>query len=412
MTDAPGPNSRRRFWKAVSGLGFTQIVAWGCVYYPVSVTGPHIARDLGLSPGAVYGAYCALLLSSAAVAPAVGRAIDLRGGRTILMAGCLVAALGLFATAGASGLALYVACSVFLGLAAAMTLYDAAFPAVVEATHPHGRRAITLVTFAGGFASTICWPVTAFLVDRAGWRTTYVIYAVVMVLVCLPVNWIALGPSGPATPRTSDSALSVEADDGPILTGRLRDRTLLLFALTVSANQIVAAGFLIHIIDFSQRLGVAAGEAIALGMLFGPAQVLGRIGEMAFGKRFSPVMTGRVAAACLPLGLACVLPGYSNIAVAILFVLALGLSNGLMTIARGTVALALFGRAGFGTTMGRLTVPSLVARAAGPFLFALLIDSLGTRVTVAIGLTVAVLACLGMEMVARIERQIRQASES
>lgn len=396
----------------MAGLGFTQIVAWGCVYYPVSVTGPFVARDLGLSQGAIYGAYSALLLASAMVAPAVGRAIDRRGGRPVLAAGCVVAALALLATAGANGMVAYTACSLLLGIAAAMTLYDAAFPAVVEATHPHGRRAITLVTFAGGFASTVSWPVTAFLVDHAGWRMTYAVYAGVMVLICMPVNWLALEPPPRQDAHDEGQPPPVPIETGPALSGRARDRALLLLAFTVAANQIVAAGFLIHIIDFSQKLGIGVTAAIGLGMLFGPAQVLGRVGEMAFGRRFSAITTGRVAAAFLPVSLLCVLPGHASIPVAIVFVLALGLSNGLMTIARGTVALALFGPVGYGATMGRLTVPTLVARAAGPFLFAVAVELLGVRATVLAGLALALLGCVGMEMVASIERKIWQAPDA
>lgn len=411
MNEAPDPSGHRRFWKAVCGLGLSQILAWGCIYYPVSVTGPHIAHDLGLSQGAVYGAYSVLLLASAVVARAIGRAIDVRGGRPILVAGCVVAAAALLATAGATGVVSYLACNLLLGVAAAMTLYDAAFPAAVEAAHPQGRRAIALVTFAGGFASTVCWPVTAFLVAHGGWRMTYVIYAFVMVLICLPVNWLALERRRTGDTRTSDMAPAPVLADAPILTGRMRARALLLLGSTVAINQVVVSGFVIHVIDFSQAIGIGTTEAIGLGMLFGPAQVLGRVGEMAFGKRFSAVMTGRIATACLPLSLLCVLPGHTTLPLAILFVLALGLSNGLMTIARGTVALALFGPAGYGATMGKLTVPTLVARAAGPFVFTLAIDALGVRATIVIGLALGLLACLGMEMVASTEREIRQAPE-
>lgn len=398
------------FRRAVGGLGLSQIVAWGCVYYPVSVTGPSIARDLGLSPGAVYGAYSVLLVASALVAPFVGRAIDRWGGRPVLVAGCALAAAGLLATAGAHGQIAYLACSVLLGIAAAATLYDAAFPALVEATHPHGRRAITLVTFAGGFASTIFWPITAALADSVGWRQTYLCYAAVMLFVCLPVNWFALGPHRRSIATGAVPPPLPHTDDPPVyLTGDRRRRALVVLAMTIAANQLVAAGFLIHIIDLAQRLGVGTREAIALGMLFGPAQVLGRVGEMVFGARFSAVATGRVAALFLPLGLLFVLPGRASFPALVAFVLALGLSNGLMTIARGTVTLALFGPAGYGATIGALTVPSLFARAAGPLLFALSVETFGVRTTVLSGLAVATLACLGMEVVAGTDREIRQA---
>ena len=401
------------FWRAVAGLGFTQIIAWGCVYYPISVTGPEIARDLGLSLGTVFGLYSALLLSSACVAPAVGRLIDRSGGRPVLAAGCLVATLALALTAGANGVYTYAGASLLLGIAAAMTLYDAAFPALVEATGARGRRAITLVTFAGGFASTIFWPITAVLVAYAGWRATYVVYALVMLCVCLPANWLALPHPRPAAVDDAPTLAPVATDTGgPYLQGTLRARVLWLFAMTCAANQIVAAAFLIHIIDFSERLGIGAREAIGLGMLFGPAQVLGRIGEMLAGARFSAVATGRVATAFLPLGLLFVLPQSTTLPAAIVFVLALGLSNGLMTIARGTVALALFGPVGYGGTIGRITVPTLLARAAGPFLFAVLLENLGVRGTVLIGLAISACACIGMEFVASIERRVKQGATS
>ena len=398
------------FWRAVGGLGFTQIIAWGCVYYPISITGPQIARDLGLSSGTVFGLYSALLLASACVAPAVGRIIDRRGGRPVLAVGCVVSALALTLTAAANSIYTYAGASLLLGVAAAMTLYDAAFPAIVEATGARGRRAITLVTFAGGFASTIFWPITAALVDYGGWRVTYVVYALVMLCVCLPANWLALARPHPAAIDNGAPLMPAPANvDGPYLQGIARTRTLRLFSATVAANQIVAAAFLIHIIDFSERLGIGTRTAIGLGMLFGPAQVLGRVGEMLAGARFSAVATGRVATAFLPLGLLFVLPGETTLPAAIVFVLALGLSNGLMTIARGTVALALFGPVGYGATLGRITVPTLLARAVGPFLFALSLDALGVRATVLIGLAISGCACVGMEFIASIDRQIRQA---
>ena len=398
------------FWRAVGGLGFTQIIAWGCVYYPISITGPRIACDLGLSSGTVFGLYSALLLASACVAPTVGRIIDRHGGRPVLAVGCVVSALALTLTAAADGIYTYAGASLLLGVAAAMTLYDAAFPAIVEATGARGRRAITLVTFAGGFASTIFWPITAALVDYGGWRATYFAYALVMLCVCLPANWLALSKPRPAAVDNDAPLMPTPTDvSGPYLHGIARTRTLRFFAATVAANQIVAAAFLIHIIDFSERLGIGTRTAIGLGMLFGPAQVLGRVGEMLAGARFSAIATGRVATAFLPLGLLFVLPGETTLPAAIVFVLALGLSNGLMTIARGTIALALFGPVGYGATLGRITVPTLLARAAGPFLFALSTDALGVHATILIGLAISACACSGMEIVASIDRKIRQA---
>jgi predicted MFS family arabinose efflux permease len=403
-------NDRARFWRPVVGLGITQIVAWGCVYYPVSVTGPMIAADLGMTLEGVYAAYSALLVASAIVAPRIGRAIDERGGRTILSTGSFVAAVGLVATAAASSPLAYALCSLLLGVAAAMNLYDAAFPALVEATGREGRQAITIVTFAGGFASTLSWPVTAFLAARLGWREIYLIYAGAMLLICLPLHLGVLGRRAAATANEAKTPNApIDDDAATILTGAVRRRAFIVLAVAIAANQFAASGFLIHAIGFIEQLGLDRTQAIALAMLFGPAQVLGRVGEMLFGRRFPAIVTGRLSAALLPLGLLLVAPGAATLFVAAAFVLFLGLSNGLMTIARGTVSLALFGPVNYGATIGRLTVPSLAARAAGPLAFAISLESLGLRMTVAFGLAAAIVGWLGMEWVAGIERRARQA---
>lgn len=366
------------------------------------MTGPLIARDLGLSAGAVYGAYSALLAASALVAPAVGRAIDLHGGRPVLSAGAVVAGLGLALAAATDGVWSYTLCSLLLGVAAAMTLYDAAFPALVEATHPQGRRAITYVTFVGGFASTLSWPATAFFAARIGWRNTYLLYAAIMVLVCLPVTMFAL----PARPKAAPLAAAPPQPAGEaVLAGRARRRAFALFAAAVTANQFAASGLLIHIIDLAGRAGLAEAAAIVLGMLFGPAQVLARLGEMLFGTRFSPIATGRVAMACLPAGLILLVLLPASFAASALFVVALGVSNGLVTIARGTVTLALFGPAGYGARMGRLTVPTLAARAAGPVAFAVSVEAWGVRSTLLAGLALALASLLLMEAMAALARR-------
>ena len=395
----------------MSEWGLRRSSAWGCVYYPVSIAAPMIARDLGLAPSGIYAIYATLLLASAVVAPTVGRAIDRHGGRMVLSAGSLLAAGALLATATVDSVFAYATCSALLGIAAAMTLYDAAFPALVEAAGAQGRRAITLVTFMGGFASSVSWPLTAALCDKFGWRATYVFYAVLLVVVCLPIHLLALPRRAPATRLSFAPVRPAPAADAALyLSGRARRRALVLLALTVAANQLVASGFLIHIIDFGTRAGLGMREAVVVGMLFGPAQVLARAGEMAVGKRFSALTTGRLATLFLPLGLCLVLVRPANLATAALFAIALGLSNGLMTIARGTVSLALFGPSGFGEVTGQISVPALIARACGPFLFAVLIEDWGVRATVSAGLFVALLAAMGMERVAALHRHQSQAA--
>lgn len=392
--------------RAVAGLGLSQVYAWGAVYYPISLTAKPIAADLGLSREFVFLGFTLVLIVSALVAPWVGRAIDRFGGRIVMTAGALVAAAALAALGAAQGPVSYLAASALSGLAAALTLYDAAFAALVQVAGAHGRRAITYVTFFGGFASTIFWPLTALAMERYGWRETYFLYAAGALFLCLPLNFLALKPAPADGDRTGAAAPEHERD-GPPLRGADRRRAFVLVALSISAHQLVIAGLTVHLVGAMAAAGLSEREAIIAGMMFGPAQVLSRIGEMMFGARLPAVAAGRVAVALLPLALALVLTGRVSLPVACVFVAGCGLSNGLMTIARGAVSLAIFGRQGYGAAVGDIALANQFSRAMGPLAFAFALTNAGLGGTFLACMACALIAVAAMEAVARIDARRR-----
>ena len=212
------PQEKRRFRNAVIGMGIGQLYAWGVIYYPFSVTGKTMAADLGMSTEAAFAGYSAMLVVGALFAPWAGRVIDRRGGRPTMALGALFGAGALVSAASATGpVSFYLAC-ILLGMASAVALYDAGFAAIVQVTGVNGRRAITYVTFLGGFASTAFWPITAFLMERWGWRTTYLIFAAGMAAICLPIYLATLG--APAdTPQGAGGAPVSHPDDETLATG-------------------------------------------------------------------------------------------------------------------------------------------------------------------------------------------------
>src|SRR5437660_11853447 len=198
---APAPaRIPRALWGTITLLGIGQICACGTLYYSFAVTGPLIAREFGISlPSAVLG-YSALLVAGAFAAPTVGRTIDRLGGRLVLAFGAIVGAIGLTIIGLAPGPLVYAIGCLVLGLAVAMSLYDAAFPALVQVAGPRSNRAITLLTLFGGLASTFFWPIAAAIAARWGWRATYLSFAAINVCVCLPISLIAL-PRLPVIPH-------------------------------------------------------------------------------------------------------------------------------------------------------------------------------------------------------------------
>src|SRR5215831_6099448 len=176
---------------AVGALGCTQIITWGTTFYVLGVLGRPIAADTGWSQSLVFGGLTIALLVSSALSTLVGRLIDRRGGRAVMALGSLLTAVGLALLSLVARPYAYLSAA-FLGLAMRMSLYDAAFAALVQVTPWRGRRAISYLTLLGGLASTVFWPIAHALDIHYGWRGTLLIFAAANLLVCAPLHWAGL----------------------------------------------------------------------------------------------------------------------------------------------------------------------------------------------------------------------------
>lgn len=342
----------------VGALGITQILAWGSSTYLPAVLNAPVAADTGWPLAWVAGGLSAGQLMAAAVAPRVGRAIGELGGRTVLAASAVLLAIGLATIGAAPNLPVYVVGWAIVGAGMGAGLYDAAFATLGTIYGQSARSAITTLTLYGGFASTVCWPLSAFLVERYGWRSACLVYAGIQIFVSLPLLLAAL-------PRRQVAEVSTIRPDAPPPTvdGRRRLQLLLLtIALPLSA--FVSSVVSVQLLTLLQAAGATLAVAVGYGMLIGPAQVGGRIVEMAIGKRFDALWTLLSGAVLIALGLFLIWTGLPILAIAIVVY---GAGNGVWSIARGAVPLALFGRDDYAAVMGRLARPALLASAAAPF---------------------------------------------
>jgi MFS family permease len=383
--------------REVLAIGWTQTIAWASSTYLIAIVAQPIARDLGLPPPTVFAAFSVALLVMAAAGPAVGRAIDRLGGRGVLVASNLVLAAGLVLLALATSRTGVFAAWIVLGIGMAMGLYDAAFAALVRAYGPRARSPITGVTLIAGFASTVGWPATAWLVAQYDWRTSCLVWAALHVFVALPANllWIPRAATAPVEPAAGEGQRSGDvAEDMRAAHSRRRSLTTvaLFFALAAFVTSAMAA----HLPRLLTALGATMVAALAAAALVGPAQVAARLVEFLAAQRlkFHPIVTARIAAALHPLG-AFMLIGAGGVPLAASFFTVLhGAGNGMMTIARGTLPLALFGASGYGRRQGWIGVPARGTQALAPYAFGLVLERYGA--SAALGLTAAVsLAALG-----------------
>ena len=349
----------------VSALGITQTLAWGSTYYLTAVFTDPVSADLGLSRTWFYGSVSAALLLSGLLGPLAGRTIDRYGGRDVLAATNLVFAAGLVLLSFATGPAGLMGAWLVIGVGMGFGLYEAAFATVAGLYGRDARNAITGITLFAGFASTVGWPVSAVLIDHLGWRGALLAWAALQLLLGLPVNRLLVPKAPPPAPALAPSG--AEPAGLPW--------TMIILACVFGATWFVSTALAAHLPRLLQAMGATPAAAIGAAALVGPAQVAARVAEFSLMRGTSSLVSARVAAGLHPVG--AVLLAAIGAPAAIAFVLLHGAGNGMMTIARGTVPLALFGAAGYGLRTGLLAAPARILQGGAPLAFGLVLDREG-----------------------------------
>ena len=399
-------------WGVVAALGSTQTLAWASSYYLPAFLAAPLAADLGLPVTRVFAAFTLALVISALVGPAAGRAIDRHGGRAVLRVTNLIFATGLAALGLAQAEWQVWAAWAVIGLAMGSGLYDAAFAALVRFYPLSARNAITGITLIAGFASTVGWPLTSTWVEAYGWRGACFGWAGLHLLLGLPLHsWLPRGPVEAAPPvRTTLATETATPEAGPTHGAATAGSGVAFVLATVFAIAwFTSTAMAAHLPALLQAQGWSASAALGLAMLVGPAQVVGRLLEFGLLRRAHPLLSSRLATAGHPLGV--LLLAVGGPLGGWLFAVLHGMGNGILTIAKGTLPLVVFGAAGYGERQGWLMAPARVAQAFAPVLFGLAMAHWGGHalwLTAGLGLlALALLQGLAMHMARRADGRLR-----
>ena len=352
----------------IIALGTTQTIAWASSYYLPAILAAPIARDLSLEPAFVFGALSGGLVISGLLGPRVGHAIDTFGGRGLLAISNLVFAGGLLVLSLAGGSIALVAAWIVIGIAMGMGLYEAAFATLTRIYGAAARRPITGITLIAGFASTVGWPISTWLDSELGWRAACQIWAVIHIGLALPLNLSLPRPK----PLANIDAARPQVDNG---SGQSETFAMVALAYMFAASGFVSSGLSALLPTILVQLGATPAAALFAGTLVGPAQVGARIIEAGWLARYHPLMSARLATLMNPLGVAILTLGGPVLAP--LFAIFYGAGNGIITIARGTLPLALFGPKGFGKRVGLISLPARATGALAPLTVGLMVEHIG-----------------------------------
>lgn len=360
----------------IARLGIAQTLAWGSTYYLPAMLATPMAKDLGVGPPTVFAAFSAALIVSALVGPLAGRWIDRSGGRSVLVATSIIFALGLAGLGVAQGPIGLFAAWLVLGVGMGAGLYEAAFATLVARYGTRARGAITGITLIAGFASTVGWPLSTFMEAHIGWRGACLAWAALHLTLGLALNAsmprrVAPAAAAPAVaaPPTHDTGGTRDTDSQQLASYAL--------AFVFAATWFISTAMAAHLPRLLQAGGATVTTAVLVGALIGPAQVGARILEFGLLRKVHPLLSARIAAALHPIGALAF--GVAGAPAAALFGVLHGAGNGILTIAKGTLPLVIFGPGGYGHRQGVLMVPARIAQALAPWLFGICLDAFGAK---------------------------------
>jgi predicted MFS family arabinose efflux permease len=385
---------------SVNALGITQITAWGTSYYCLGVLAKPIATETGWSMGTIFLGFSVALVTMGLISTSVGRLIDRIGARSVMSIGTVIVSVGLLGLSQVRDVASYFVAWLVIGVGMRCCLYDAAFAALVQAVPSRGRAAISYLTLYGAYASTVFWVIGHYLNEAYGWRGTLLIFAAINLVVCLPLNWLGLSRRERAT-DTEAAKAPERAQDGPALEGPRRKVGIALFALIMSLNGFVFGVVSLQLVPLLEAAGLAGAAAVWVASLKGHGQFGGRLVEIFFGKNLKAMTVARIAIGVLPPALLLLMLARGEFWLLVTFTLLLGASQGVVTIVRGAVPLALFGTQGYGAVLGLIATPILLVNAFSPALFALIVDLVGWQNALSALLASAILTWLAIELMSR-----------
>ena len=376
------------------GLALTRIIGWGSTFYSPSVLVRALDREIGLNPEIVFGGITILLITGALIAPAIGRQLDREGTRRSMCMGAVICALGLAVLAMAQGPVSYLASWFVIGLGHAMSLANVGNVTIAQLMGERTRRVIGLMMLVTGLASSVFWPLTAVLMDAFGWRATLLVFAAMQIVIVLPIY--AAVPRFRHVPPSAKATGAPSPGENGRVPSSLRKAAFWLVALAFSASGLVSWGLPLHLITLFQEAGLTQAEAVWIATLSGPATIAARAIDATLGERLpaekvalSGLLFGPALCLALPL-----VP--MTIGAAAGFVVLFSAALGVISVARATLPLALFGRNGFAAMLGKLTVPQNITFAAAPLLFAVMVERLGADMTLIVSAAIQAIGFAAM----------------
>jgi len=357
-------------------LSVAQLITWGSIFYGFALFMVPLEKALDMTRAQSSLGFSLMLLTEGLLAFLIGRWIDKGHERLIMTAGSVLVGLLLLAHSVITSTAEFYVIWTLLGVAMACTLYPPAFAVLTRRFPSHFRRAIIILSFLGGLASTVFIPLVAWLMDAIDWRETMWVIAALHLCVCAPIHFYLLRGAKSASlaqrARNSDAYFRDQEIPHPSIWQFMRNPVFWQLSCFVVLLMAATSALPAHMVSLLRESGLGETWAIAVPASIGVLQVIGRLGLYVLEHRINVHTSNRWVTVLIPLGLLALILGHGEVFGCLVFVVLYGLGNGMLTIVKGTVMAEYVSKAHMGSLNGILGLPMALARAAAPLLMGLM----------------------------------------
>jgi MFS family permease len=401
-------------WRIAATLAITETISWGILYYAFSVFLTPMERELGWSRTELTAGFSLALLVTGAMAFPVGAWIDRHGARLLMTIGSIVGSVLVVAWSQVTNLTVFYLIWAGIGVCSAMVLYEPAFAVIAKWFHQKRTKALAIITFAAGLASTIFIPLSDALLASMGWRQAVFVLGVFLAATTIIPHALVI--------RRRPEDLGLVVDGGEVkarrkplpqvsksLADALHSRFFWLLIAAFSLAGIAASAIRVHFIPLLIGSGIDARMAALASGSIGIMQVAGRLVFAPLESRFSARVMVCAVFALQAVAFAILLTGVTTLAAAV-FIVVFGTSIGAMTLARATVIGEVFGASHYGRISSVMAVFLTVSNTIAPVGAGLIFDSNGSYQPVIWGVVLLALIATCIMAIARPEREQTPAS--
>ena len=350
----------------VHGLGISQIISYGFLFYAFAQLKIPLAERLGVHAGDVLVGVTISLLVNGVLAPLVGYWFDRLGALRVLATGLVIGSISLIYLTWCTSFPMFIGAMVILGVGFSMCNYEAAFSAAVQIDETASRRNISIITFYGGVASSLTWLMIAPLMHYFGFVMTMYVLALMQLVMAV---WVVIMSRQTKHHHPERGTMPMEPFRWTELT-RAEKIALITLALSSAFEYLSFGAVALMLIQWYEEVFGVAGLAVLLASIYGPFQVIGRVLEMRFGAKHDARYTAIIAFVMVPT--AVMLIQYPSIILVAIGMALFGMGHGILTVSFGYITNMYFRAAVYGRAKGWISTPRALGMAMGPLVAGML----------------------------------------